>query len=116
MNFKIYTTEYVINQFGYDFNINVYTTVCCVVSTNDDIPYMIDIDNTGKFHVYGGKYELFHDSDYASLYTVSELLNLTNDEKLILQNIQRSYDNINKIIDICADYGVLFNDNIITVQ
>jgi hypothetical protein len=72
---KIYTSDYLSSQYDYICNTNT----CYVTSSNDEIPYIVEINKNGMF-CYGAKYESYHKNNSVSCSDVAKLLQLNNNE------------------------------------
>lgn len=109
---KIYTNQYMIDNYDY-VNDSNYNMIICVCSDDNDCCYCCDIDDNGNYHVFGGKFEVYNGDKPVDISTVCDLFDFELCDKITLQNIVLHINDIDAIKSICSYAHVLFNDEII---
>lgn len=107
---KVYTKQYMVNEYGYvDNDNNIILTVC---SNNDECCYCCDIDDTGNYYIYGGKFEIYNGNKPVDVDMVCDLLEFELCDKIILSQLVLNINNIDIVESLCNLYNIMFNDSI----
>lgn len=106
---KVYTKQYMIDEYGY-INDDNYNMVICVCSDDDDCCYCCDIDDNGNYHVFGGKFEVYNGNKPVDIDVVYDLFDFELCDKIALSQLVLNINNIDIIESLCNLYGCTFND------
>lgn len=112
---RVYTSEYLKNEFGYidDDEYNLIVSIC---NDDNECCYCCDIDSSNNLHMFGAKFEIYNNTDIVSFDTVIDELQFNDYESIILKNIISCNGDINHIKSICIGTHTMFNDEYINIQ